>query len=263
MREVEGARDQEGEEAWTQHLNADTLANVMMDIGNILNRTVKDFKDHSLVLVISNVLWLIGALPGVMLLGYGWVARSFPLLVMGCLLWLPYPLLTVGLFRVAQSIAEGTMAGIGSLLPAAWENRSRALQWGLINLMVLSVLMANVRFYNDPNRPFAESAIGPILSSVFLSLTALWILLQGYALAYFPVLERANPLKLSLRSFHLISTHPIVTFCIALILILLLFTAILVPLFGLLTNFSLAALLLIHTRTTLQTSDPSEGEVNG
>lgn len=136
----------------------------------------KDLFDELFTLVLVNLLWLAISAPLAVLAG----ALIFndavaPGILVALLAALPAGPATVGLYLVAQRIAEGRVTswrlffgGFREYLRASWRVYGA---WAL----GLLILLFNVQFYNR-----MPSSIGPIVSGMFLALLLIWLGLLIY-----------------------------------------------------------------------------------
>lgn len=213
----------------------------------IISRSLRDLWDESFLLIIFNVLWVLGAGMGTLLLAYGLVIPSLVLILIGFLLLLPSPMATFGLFHAAYEIGQGKAIGVRTFLSGAWRMRSKAYRWGAMNLVVILVLIANIRFYANPAAPLGDTTIGAILSSFFLSLTVFWLLWQLFALTLFPREDSLGIIGILRRAGGMILRQPVPTFFTAMLALVLGLVSFFVQILPLLITFSLITVLANRT----------------
>ncbi len=167
----------------------------------IIKNAIGDFWDEMLWLVIFNILWLI------------------------CLvLIVPYPLATFGLFFVAQDIGEGKGIKFGQFFGYGLKFWRQAYLWGVINLVVLTIMWINFTFYGTVEAGWAVYA-----QMFMLALMVLWLVLQLFALAFYPRL--VNPqYKLALRNAGIaMSRYPVLVLLLVVVLVVMGVLALFVP----------------------------------
>ena len=135
-----------------------------------------DLWDELLLLGAFNLIWSIGTLPGLILIGTGLISNLL-LFLLGLILLLPWPLVTFGLFFVVWQISEGRVVKLATFFRHAWQNRRPAYQWGGVNLLVGLVLWFNLQFYAGIRDTWAVAA-----QLFVIALVALWAMLQLVAL---------------------------------------------------------------------------------
>ncbi len=137
----------------------------------IIKNAIGDFWDEMFWLVIFNVLWLI------------------------CLvLIIPYPLATFGLFFIAYDVGEGKGIKFSQFFSYGFKMWRQAYLWGIINLVVLSVMWVNFTFYGTVEAEWAAMA-----QMFMLALLVLWLVLQFITLAFYPRLAKPQ-YKLAVRN---------------------------------------------------------------
>lgn len=157
----------------------------------IIKNAIGDFWDEMFWLVIFNILWLI------------------------CLvLIIPYPLATFGLFFIAHDVGEGKGIKFSQFFGYGLKWWRQAYLWGIINLVVLTIMWINFTFYATVEAEWAVFA-----QMFMLVLMVLWVLLQLIALAFYPRLVNPN-YKLALRNAGVaISRYPLLALLLIVILI--------------------------------------------
>lgn len=137
----------------------------------IIKNAIGDFWDEMFLLVIFNIIWLI------------------------CLvLIIPYPLATFGLFFIVNDVGEGKGIKFSQFFGYGLKLWRQAYLWGVINLVVLTIMWINFTFYGTVAAEWA------IFAQMFmLVLLVFWIVLQLFALAFYPRLTTPN-YKLALRN---------------------------------------------------------------
>jgi uncharacterized membrane protein YesL len=118
----------------------------------VFRRALGDAWDALVILAALNLLWL---------------ALSVTVLLL--------PAATAALFESTHSLARGEAPGIRDYLDGVRRHLVRAWAWALVNLLVWSVLVANIVFYGV----FAE-VWAVALRSLFLVLAGCWLISQFY-----------------------------------------------------------------------------------
>jgi hypothetical protein len=221
-------------------------------LGSILLRSWRVLRRDGLSLIGLNIIWLLASAPGWIVVAYGAAGRLLPLVVIGLIFLLPWPLATFGLFDSVLKLVLGQPAGVGNFARCGLARWRTGLVWGGINIFVLAVLLSNARFYLSPGSPMAGTATGAAISSFFLSATAAWLIWQTLAL---PILAEEPSLGLwhaHRRAASVMASQPLDVFIvIVLILALAAASVVIVPL-GLLFGASLVSVLATETVAVAQ-----------
>ena len=158
----------------------------MIEALSLVWRSVKDFWDDFVLLVMMNMLWVLAAalpLAPLWLLG-----GTLPILALGLavLLLLPLPVVTGGLFYVANQITRGVATSWETFATGVRRYWLKSLVVALINVVVLFLIGVNIRFYAS----VLEGAWAAVVPIVWLVLGVYWLLVQVF---WFPmILELEN-----------------------------------------------------------------------
>jgi len=221
-------------------------------LSRILVRSFQDLREESFLLILFNFLWMGASVPGMVLLGYGAVARFLPLALLGLLLLLPWPVATFALFQTAADIGERRVVSLGSFLRAGLRTWKVAFAWAGMTLIVLALLLSNARYYGTGASSLGESLEASLISSFMVTLTTLWCIWQGMTLALYPHLRRPGLVAAFRGAGRLIVRQPIPVFLAGLVATLLLAGGVAFPPLGLLYSFSLVA--VVANRTVVESS---------
>ncbi|MDM8531349.1 hypothetical protein QUF63_09255 [Anaerolineales bacterium HSG25] len=210
----------------------------------ILRKSFDDFREDTFFFVLFNMFWVTSSIPGFLLLGYGALIRFLPLVIIGIIVLIPWPLATFSLFHLAYRAAQKQPLSLNSFFTTAWQLKQPALIWGAINLLVLAILLSNIRFYTGLTSPLAHTLLGTLLRSLFTVLLSLWMLWQLFTLAIYPRLKQPSFLLAVRNAGVLILKFPVPTFFVAIVSGLLLISGTLIPLLGFLVNISFITLIV-------------------
>ncbi len=222
---------------------------------SIIRKTFSDLWSESFLLILFNILWVVGSAPGLLILGYGALSRTLLLIVMGLIALILWPFMTFSLFYVTHEIVEGKAIGFRAFFSEGRRVWRKAYVWGGVNLIVIAVLVANISFYSNPDAPLGDSTIGDVVSSLFMSITIFWLVLQLFVLTMYPRLE--NPgIRNSFRyTGRLILRWPVPFLLSFLLAVALCLASFFVPILPLLITFSLIALLANRTTAEVLIAD--------
>nr|NIS78786.1 hypothetical protein [Anaerolineales bacterium] len=198
---------------------------------------------ESFLLILFNFFWVVGAGIGILVLAYGAIIPFLPYVLLGLLLLIPWPIVTLGLFYAVYEIGQGRAIGLRTFFAGGWRVRKHAYRWGLLNLFVMIILGSNIRFYSSPETPLGGTNIGAVLSSFFLSLTVLWLVWQLYTLSMFPRMKEPRLLLTMRQAGLLVLRQPIPSFFVAILAVLLGLASFFLPILPLLLTFSVIAVL--------------------
>lgn len=139
------------------------------------------------------------------------------------------PPATFGVYYVANVMArEGEALGVKGMIQGARMYFGKALLWGLINWLALILGAVNLYFYSQ-----VASSWGLAAEFLVLSLVALWLITQFYAVAFF--MEQTNQnVFLALRNgLYLALASPFYTLMLLVVVLLLigLSLAFVIPIF--------------------------------
>jgi uncharacterized membrane protein YesL len=155
---------------------------------------VLDFIEELFLLMVFNLLWVVGAL-----------------------LVLPFPFATAGLAWVAAEIGQGKAIHLRTFFDGGRRYWKPAYIWGLINLVVWTLLWVNISFYSGLN-----SIWSVLVRALMVSIAIIWGAVQLYV---FPLLIRQEvpSLKLALRNgLVLMSLTPVLTIGVIILAVVLL-----------------------------------------
>jgi uncharacterized membrane protein YesL len=155
---------------------------------------VLDFIEELFLLMVFNLLWVVGAL-----------------------LVLPFPFATAGLAWVASEIGQGKAIHLRTFFDGGRRYWKPAYIWGLINLVVWTLLWVNISFYSGLNSVWSVLA-----RALMVSIAIIWGAVQLYV---FPLLIRQEvpSLKLALRNgLVLMSLTPVLTIGVIILAVVLL-----------------------------------------
>ncbi len=210
---------------------------------SIIRNAFADLREELFLLALANMLWVVGAVPGIALLSYGMALLSLPLLALGLVALLPFPLVTFGLFHLIYAVSQRDAVGWKTFFNSAWEQKNSAYRWGGLNVAAMALLLANVRFYADPAAPLGRTPTGAALSAIFVAFTFLWLLWQLFTLTAFPRLRHPR-LRAALRQAGIVlAGYPALALAIGMLAALLTVISILIPVAGLWLGFVLIGLL--------------------
>jgi len=167
----------------------------MVEALSLVWYSIKDFWDDFVLLVMMNMLWALAAalpLAAVWLLG-----ARLPILALGLavLLLLPLPIVTGGLFFVANQITRGVAVGWGTFVTGVKRYWLKSLVVALVNVVVLFLIGVNIQFYAT----VLEGGMVGFISVIWLAVGIYWLLVQAF---WFPmILELENEkMGLALRN---------------------------------------------------------------
>ena len=200
-------------------------------------RSLGDLREELFLLMVANMIWVAGALPGIFLLGYSALLLSLPWFGVGLLALLPFPPLTMGLFRLAVAVSRRQPIGWKNLFSAAWQLKKPAYQWAGLNVPVMVILLGNIRFYADPASPWGGGTVGLVVTAIFSALTFLWLMWQLFTLAAFARMERPRLTVAFRQAATFIAQRGMFAVSVALVVAVLAVISILIPVLGLWVGF--------------------------
>lgn len=222
---------------------------------SIIRKTLSDLWSESFLLILFNFLWVMGSVPGLLLLGYGALSRTLFLMVVGLIALILWPFMTFSLFYATYEIVEGKAIGFRRFFSEGRRVWRQAYVWGGVNLIVISVLAANISFYSNPDSPLGGSTLGYVVSSLFVSITIFWLVLQLFVLTMYPRLENPGIRNSFQYAGRLILRWPIPVFLSFLLATVLCLASFFVPILPLLVTFSMNALLANRTTAEIVITD--------
>ncbi|MFQ5613441.1 MAG: hypothetical protein ACE5H9_15045 [Anaerolineae bacterium] len=226
----------------------------------IVRKALSDIWEEAFYLALFNMLWVAGAVPGLLLITYGVQGPFLGLVLLGLLALVPWPFVTFGLFHTAHEIDQGKAIGLKTFFRGGRQRWRQAYLWGGLNALIVAVLLANIRFYSSPISPLGNTSLGTMLSAFFASLTLLWLLWQLMVLTIYPRLETPG-LRLALRNAAILMlAQPLPVVFVGFLALVLGLTAFVVPLLGFLSNFALIAVLANRATTEILNQEEKRRE---
>jgi uncharacterized membrane protein YesL len=219
-------------------------------VRSIIVKTLGDLWEEAFPLILFNMFWVAGSVPGLALLGYGAAGPFLSLIVLGLIALLPWPFVTFGLFFAAHEVVEEKVVSLKTFFQGGRQMWRQAYLWGGLNVLVMAILLSNITFYNSPASPIGNTAIGPVVSALFAGITLSWLVWQEFVLAIYPRLETPALWPALRNAGILVLTQPAPVLCVAILSVALGFLALKAPPLGLLSNFSIMAVLT--SRATLE-----------
>lgn len=129
----------------------------MIEAFIVCRQSFRDFWDEMYILVLANVIWL-----GL------------------CLLVIPGPPATAGLYYLTNRVAHGRSVGLGIFFEGLRRYFIKGWLWAMANVLFLAVMGANFSFYGRFQGFWVQFVKG-----LFLGAAVLWLALQLYT---FPLL---------------------------------------------------------------------------
>ena len=216
-----------------------------------LRRSGSDFWDEILLLMIFNIVWVLGTIPGLYFILRGVLEGMLNMMetqvpgtvslvsvVVGIIAFLPWPFVTFGLFAVAYDIGQGKGIKFRDFFSGAARLWKQAYIWAGINLGLMFVAGVNIVFYNNFGTQWATMAL-----VVVLGLTMFWGVLQLFALAIYPRLEEPSFKLVTRNATILFGRYPLVGLLLAAIVVLIAIVSFFAQLLVLLGTFSMIAII--------------------
>ena len=228
---------------------------------SIIRKTFSDIWGESFLVILFNILWVVGSAPGLLILGYGALSRNLYLLLGGLIALLPWPFMTFSLFHATYDIVEEKAVGFGRFFSEGRRVWRPAYVWGGLNLVVIAVLVANISFYSNPDSPLGGSIVSDVVSSLFVSITIFWLVLQLFTLTMYPRLENPGLRDAFRVTGRLILRWPVPVLLSFLLAMVLCLASIFVPIFPLLITFSMISVLANRTTAEILIVDEKRGDV--
>lgn len=214
----------------------------MTRVGTILRTSGSDLWRSSFWLVVYNILWVAFCVPGIFLIAIGYAAASIPLRLAGSGLLILWPFLTFGLFHAAYEVGEERDLQWRTIFDGGRAVLKDAYIWGLINIILINVLLANIQFYSHPESPVSNTIGGAILSSIFLTITALWILWQPIVISIYIRGLSDSLLSAYKAAWKMVLGDPVDIFIMLILNLFLVTIGLLIPPIGFLISFSAIAI---------------------
>lgn len=141
-----------------------------MNIFRTFWKSGRELFEELLIIMVSNLLWLLVNLPLGLALAVAWLAGAFlPLLALLLLGTLSFGPASAGLYVIAQRITEGRTSNWRNFVAGMREYASLSIKvygWWMLGLVVI---IFNLQFYN-----LNASTISAFLSIVFLYFLLVW-----------------------------------------------------------------------------------------
>jgi uncharacterized membrane protein YesL len=90
------------------------------------------------------------------------------------------PPATFGVYYVVQNMINGEATGVRGLIEGARKHFWKAIQWGVVNILVVFVLSFSMYFYGN-----VEAVWGFYLFILVVMMSVLWVTTQFYAIPYY------------------------------------------------------------------------------
>lgn len=229
----------------------------------ILRKFPRDFLEESFLLILLNIVWIVASLPGLLVGGYGAFVRSLSFIALGVILMAPLPFVTLGAFSVVHRVGEGKTIGLRSFLREGKRLAGIAYLWGGVNLLVVAILFANIRFYNSALTPWGDTLLGAVLSSLFFTLLVTWSLLQLVVLALLPRAPAPGLWDSFRRGFYVLLSEPVTILLVSVVIGVLGMLAVIVPPFGFLFGFISVVVLMNRAMTEITATEPFQRLTRG
>ena len=140
-------------------------------VWEIYKKSVVDFWEEMLYLVMFNFIWIVGSL-----------------------LIIPGPFVTFALFFIAKDVGEGRGINFGKWWDYGRHNLKSAYIWGGINFVALILFVSNIWTYGNIAALWAAMA-----QLFFISVLFFWLVLQLIVLGLYPRLVEPS-FKLAMRN---------------------------------------------------------------
>lgn len=229
----------------------------------ITRKTFSDIWGESFLLILFNVLWVAGSAPGFLLIAYGAISRTLIFLFAGIMVLFPWPFLTFSLFRMAYEVGEGRAIGFRMFFTEGRKNIRQAYIWSAVNLIIMPILLTNITFYSNPASPVGGTTIGTVISSLFMSITMFWLIVQLFVLTMYPRLEEPG-VRIALRqAVQIIGRWPVPVLFVAILAMSLVIVSIFFPILPLLITFSFIAVLANRATAEILQEEERRGSVQG
>jgi hypothetical protein len=210
----------------------------MFDALSITWRSLKDLWDEFPFLILLNLLWVASALlAAAPVFGLGGT-NLFLALALTLLLGLPLPVVSGGICFVANQLTRGVSVNWGTFFTGVRRYWAKSLLVALVNLVVLALIGANLRFY----AVVLQGVWTNFVLSIWLVVGIFWLLAQ---LFWFPMILELKDEKTFVALRHALAMVIITPgFAVALGVIVVLL-AVLSVILTVPAGFMLAALLLL------------------
>jgi len=219
----------------------------MTRVGTILRTSGSDLWRSSFWLIVYNILWITFSVPGMFLIAIGYATASIPLRLVGSGLLILWPFLTFGLFHAAFEVGEERDLQWRTIFDGGRAVLKDAYVWGLINILLINLLLSNIQFYTNPASPMSDTIGGAILGSIFLTITALWILWQPLVIALHSRGNSDGLLSTYKDAWAMVLADPVEIFIMLILNLILVTIGLLIPPIGFLVSFS--AITVFSNRT--------------
>jgi hypothetical protein len=229
----------------------------------IIRKTISDIWSESFLFILFNVLWVAGSAPGFLLIAYGAISRTLFFTSAGILALFPWPFLTFSLFRMAYEVGEGRAIGFRIFFTEGRSNLRQAYVWATVNLVIMPILVTNISFYSNPDSPLGGTTIGTVISSLFMSVTMFWLIVQLFVLTMYPRLERQG-VRVALReAVQIMGRWPVPVLFVAILAMSFGLVSIFVPILPLLITFSFIAVMANRATAEILQEEERRRSVKG
>ena len=150
----------------------------------IIRDTAVYYWEELFYLTLFNVIIAVAIIPGLVFLD---PQLEVPLVLSvptSIILWSAVPFTLFGLFHTVYEIADGKAIKFSTFFRKGKENFKHAYIWWAINVVVVTLLLTNIAFYNR-----LQVNWGIYLTLFFIGLFLTWLLVQIFALTLYPRLE--------------------------------------------------------------------------
>jgi uncharacterized membrane protein YesL len=185
-------------------------------IFSALKKAGLDIWDEIFLLGLFNILWVLGTMPGLWLIGLGLGGELFLFIPLGILLLLPWPFVTFSLFYIVRDVGEGKSIHFSDFFNYGRQTWRAAYLWGGVNIAVIFIVWVNLQFYAAVG---AQWAI--FMQLLMGALTIVWLVLQLVALPLYPRLQQPS-LKLALRNAMIITGRHIIAILVLVVIVVIL-----------------------------------------
>jgi uncharacterized membrane protein YesL len=119
------------------------------------------------------------------------------------------PPATFGMYYAMNELAHGRGTGVRDMIDSARRYFLKSWLWMALNLIIAALVVISVQFYGSIRADW-----GPILQGVLVILTALWLVVQFYALPYLMEQEEKRLLVAMRNGLFTAFAGPLYTFVV-------------------------------------------------
>jgi uncharacterized membrane protein YesL len=229
----------------------------------IMRKTFSDIWSESFLFILFNVLWVGGSAPGFLLIAYGAISRTLIFIFTGIMALFPWPFLTFALFRMAYEAGEARAIGFRMFFTEGRNNLRQAYKWAAVNLIIMPILLTNITFYSNPDSPLGDTTIGTVISSLFMSITMFWLIVQLFVLTMYPRLERPGVRDALRQAVQIIGRWPVPVLFVAFLAMSFGLISIFVPILPLLITFSFIAVMANRATAEILIAEERQSSIPG